>query len=76
MGDIGSGDASGVVIAERPVCDYPDPASISKENWAVAEEIIQEVIADIHPTLDSEEKRNNVIDYVQRLLKFSLGFEV
>ncbi|GFZ01739.1 PAP/OAS1 substrate-binding domain superfamily [Actinidia rufa] len=54
----------------------PDPSSIGEDNWVVAEETTQEVICCIHPTLDSEEKRRDVIDYVQRLIRCSLGFEV
>ncbi|PSS09551.1 hypothetical protein CEY00_Acc16573 [Actinidia chinensis var. chinensis] len=54
----------------------PDPSSIGEDNWAIAEETTQEVICCIHPTLDSEEKRRDVIDYVQRLIRCSLGFEV
>ncbi|CAK9164100.1 unnamed protein product [Ilex paraguariensis] len=54
----------------------PDPSSICKNCWAVAEETTQEVVNRIHPTLDSEEKRKDVIDYVQRLVRTSLVCEV
>ncbi|KAI7984220.1 hypothetical protein LOK49_LG15G01118 [Camellia lanceoleosa] len=54
----------------------PDPSSIGEESWAIAEQITQQVICCIHPTLDSEEKRKDVIEYVQRLIRCSLGFEV
>ncbi|GMP89936.1 hypothetical protein CsSME_00041289 [Camellia sinensis var. sinensis] len=54
----------------------PDPSSIGEESWAIAEQTTQQVICCIHPTLDSEEKRKDVIEYVQRLIRCSLGFEV
>lgn len=83
---------SGVVATEdrpRPVsllsslpplplraCSSPDPSVIEEDRWAVAEETAREVIGCVHPTLDSEEKRRDVIDYVQRLIRCSLGCEV
>lgn len=83
---------SGVVATEdrpRPVsllsslpplplraCSSPDPSVIEEDRWAVAEETAREVIGCVHPTLDSEEKRKDVIDYVQRLIRCSLGCEV
>ncbi|XP_057484694.1 uncharacterized protein LOC130771094 [Actinidia eriantha] len=76
---------NGVVTEDRPTgvsLSLPlrrsntDPSSIGEDNWAIAEETIREVICCIHPTLDSEEKRRDVIDYVQRLIRCSLGFEV
>lgn len=54
----------------------PDPSSIRAEIWGVAEETTREVVNCIHPTLDSEEKRKDVIDYIQRLIRGSLGCEV
>lgn len=77
MGDIGGAvEANGVAMEERLVNSGPDPSTICEEHWAVAEETTQEVVNCIHPTLDSEEKRKDVIDYVQRLIRYSLGFEV
>lgn len=76
MGDIGGGDANGVVMEERPVYMNPDPSSISEDYWAVAEETTLEIVNAIHPTMDSEEKRKDVIDYIQRLFSSSLGLEV
>ncbi|KAI8523462.1 hypothetical protein RHMOL_Rhmol13G0075700 [Rhododendron molle] len=57
-------------------CSSPDPSVIEEDRWAVAEETAREVIGCVHPTLDSEEKRKDVIDYVQRLIRCSLGCEV
>lgn len=55
----------------------PDPSSISEEIWGTAEQTTsQEVLSCIHPTLDSEEKRKDVIEYVQRLIRCSIGVEV
>ncbi|MCE5165767.1 hypothetical protein HAX54_012185 [Datura stramonium] len=54
----------------------PDPSEVTEDCWAVAEEAIKEVVNCVHPTLDTEEKRKDVIDYVQRLIRCSLGCEV
>nr|XP_016467072.1 PREDICTED: poly(A) RNA polymerase cid14-like [Nicotiana tabacum] len=54
----------------------PDPLTVTEDCLAVAEEATEEVVNCVHPTLDTEEKRKAVIDYVQRLIKFSLGCEV
>lgn len=53
-----------------------DPASISKECLSAAEEAAEEVLNCVHPTLDAEEKRRDVIDYVQQLVKIHLNSEV
>lgn len=76
MGDIGADEANGVVMEDRLVSTNPDPSTISEDYWAVAEQTTQEVVNSIHPTLDFEEKRKDVIDYVQRLIRCSLGFQV
>ncbi|KAB5512910.1 hypothetical protein DKX38_029938 [Salix brachista] len=54
----------------------PDPWSIVEENWERAEEVTREIVYTIHPTVESNFKRKQVIGYVQRLIKSSLGFEV
>ena len=54
----------------------PDPWSIVEENWERAEEFTREIVYRIHPTVESNFKRKQVIGYVQRLVKSSLGFEV
>lgn len=53
-----------------------DSASISKECLSAAEEAAEEVLNCVHPTLDAEEKRRDVIDYVQQLVKIHLNSEV
>jgi hypothetical protein len=47
-----------------------------EENWERAEEFTREIVYRIHPTVESNFKRKQIIGYVQRLIKSSLGFEV
>ncbi|CAN4098668.1 unnamed protein product [Withania somnifera] len=54
----------------------PDPSEITEDCWAVVEEAVKEVVNCVHPTVDTEEKRKDVVDYVQRLIRCSLGCEV
>lgn len=54
----------------------PDPSEVTEDCWAVCEEAVKEVVNCVHPTLDTEEKRKDVVDYVQRLIRNSLGCEV
>lgn len=54
----------------------PDPASIALESWARAETTTQEIVSCIQPTLVADQKRKDVIDYVQRLLRYCIGYEV
>ena len=76
MGDLQdfSRQPYGVVMEDCP--SNPDLASIEEGGWGIAEETTQQVVCCIHPTLDSEEKRKDVIEYVQKLIRFSLGCEV
>ncbi|KAK1364009.1 PAP/OAS1 substrate-binding domain superfamily protein [Heracleum sosnowskyi] len=54
-----------------------DPTAIGEDVWETAEQVAwDEVLASIHPTLDSEEKRKDVIEYVHKLIKRSIGVEV
>ncbi|KAL7113830.1 hypothetical protein ACP275_04G083200 [Erythranthe tilingii] len=60
-------------------CTVTDPAPLSEECLsaaAEAEAAAQQVVNCVHPTLDSEEKRRDVIDYVQRLIKSHINCEV
>ncbi|KAA8517667.1 hypothetical protein F0562_015141 [Nyssa sinensis] len=67
---------------ERPVpspsssSSNPSPSSIGAECWARAEQAIQKIIFQVQPTDVSEERRKEVIDYVQRLIRGCLGCEV
>ncbi|GAB4856252.1 hypothetical protein Ancab_014179 [Ancistrocladus abbreviatus] len=54
----------------------PDPFGVRAEKWAQAELVTQEIIWRVQPTVASEERRREVIDYVQRLLRTRLGYEV
>ncbi|KAF3454811.1 hypothetical protein FNV43_RR05259 [Rhamnella rubrinervis] len=54
----------------------PDPSLISADSWARAETTTQEIVSKIQPTLVADQKRKDVIDYVQRLLRNYIGCEV
>ncbi|KAL1545092.1 hypothetical protein AAHA92_21860 [Salvia divinorum] len=54
----------------------PDPDSLKDECLSAAEEAAQKVLNCIHPTLDSEEERRDILDYMQRLIKSHLNCEV
>ncbi|XP_034688498.1 uncharacterized protein LOC117916529 isoform X1 [Vitis riparia] len=54
----------------------PLPASIAGDSWAAAERATQEIVAKMQPTLGSMRERQEVIDYVQRLIGCYLGCEV
>ncbi|CAA3016173.1 Hypothetical predicted protein [Olea europaea subsp. europaea] len=87
MGDLETKSSSGGVLVEDGHLVFglgsisgsgrrqPDPASITDECFLAAEEAAEQVMNCIHPTLDTEEKRKDVIDYVQRLLKRHLDCE-
>ncbi|CAA3018248.1 Hypothetical predicted protein [Olea europaea subsp. europaea] len=49
---------------------------IGRERWARAEKAAEKIICDVHPTSVSEQRRRDIIDYVQRLIGNSLGVEV
>ncbi|WZY84809.1 hypothetical protein YC2023_031193 [Brassica napus] len=54
------------------------PLSLSNkpEFWNRMEEATREIIEQVHPTLASEDRRRDVTDYMQRLIKMTLGCEV
>ncbi|KAF9594560.1 hypothetical protein IFM89_033530 [Coptis chinensis] len=54
----------------------PNPSSVSEECWFRAEEITEEIITQIQPTVVSEQRRKAVIEYVQSLIGGYLGSEV
>ncbi|KAE8039405.1 hypothetical protein FH972_011820 [Carpinus fangiana] len=76
--------SSGVVLGEYCLCGAspplpalnPDPVSIGAESWAAAERTTHEVVCRIHPTLATDYKRREVIEYVQGLIKSRVGCEV
>ncbi|XP_055812753.1 uncharacterized protein LOC129882479 isoform X2 [Solanum dulcamara] len=49
---------------------------IGSERWAMAEKVTQNILRRVQPTTVSEKRRKDVIDYVQRLIRGSLGCEV
>ncbi|KAL3818791.1 hypothetical protein ACJIZ3_004696 [Penstemon smallii] len=72
-------DRSGVEV--RPVAtpttfSESSPTEIVLNNWATAEEAASEIILKVQPTSVSEDRRRDVIDYVQRLIRNFLGVEV
>lgn len=50
--------------------------SIGPESFKKAEKSVQKIIFKVLPTAVSEERRHKLIDYLQRLLKTSVGCEV
>ncbi|KAL0460361.1 UNVERIFIED_CONTAM: hypothetical protein Slati_0663300 [Sesamum latifolium] len=84
MGELGMVNSKGSFSSEEGTLAFgsglkcssqPDPASISEECLCAAEEAAEQVLNCVHPTLDSEEKRRDVIDYVQLLVKSHLNCE-
>jgi hypothetical protein len=54
----------------------PDPSSISPDAWEPFEAAALGVMGRIQPTVLSEARRAAVVDYVQRLVRCSVGCEV
>ncbi|PON37671.1 hypothetical protein PanWU01x14_318290 [Parasponia andersonii] len=54
----------------------PEPALISSESWDRAETMTQEIVSRIQPTQVADQKRRDIIEYVQRLIRFYTGCEV
>lgn len=83
MGDLREPDG-GAAAGDDRVSTLPwtslssnsSPSSIPPESLEKAEKSIQKIIFKVLPTFVSEERRNKVIDYVQRLLRTSIGCEV
>lgn len=49
---------------------------VQPEFWNRVEDATREIIENVHPTLVSEDRRRDVIDYMQRLIRMTLGCEV
>ncbi|XP_062198371.1 uncharacterized protein LOC133901096 isoform X2 [Phragmites australis] len=60
----------------EPISSHPDPNSISPDAWRRFESAADAVVRKIQPTVSSERLRAAVIDYVQRLFRFSVGCQV
>ncbi|CAH8308706.1 unnamed protein product [Eruca vesicaria subsp. sativa] len=66
------------VLEETSSSFQPPPRSLPNqpEFWNRVEESTREIIEHVHPTLVSEDRRRDVIDYMQRLIRMTLGCEV
>ncbi|XP_059462586.1 uncharacterized protein LOC132191531 isoform X2 [Corylus avellana] len=74
-------EPNGPLLEERPSSSSSSSRSsnqtaIGAEFWLRAEEATQGIIAQVQPTVVSGNRRKAVIDYVQRLIRTSLGCEV
>ncbi|XP_022761407.1 uncharacterized protein LOC111307625 isoform X2 [Durio zibethinus] len=81
MGDLRdwSPEPNGVASEERSSSSSSsssNQAGIGAEYWTKAEKATQGIMAQVRPTVVSEERRKAVIDYVQRLIRNYLGCEV
>ncbi|KAJ6806395.1 uncharacterized protein M6B38_174290 [Iris pallida] len=54
----------------------PHPTEVADSSWRRAEEATADVIESIQPTMVSERRRKEVVEYVQRLIGGFLGCEV
>uniref|UniRef100_A0A2P2MG45 Uncharacterized protein MANES_07G140200 n=1 Tax=Rhizophora mucronata TaxID=61149 RepID=A0A2P2MG45_RHIMU len=52
------------------------PLSVDSELWLMAEQRTGEILCTIEPVLASEQKRREVIDYIQRLIQGHFGTKV
>ncbi|XP_031103777.1 uncharacterized protein LOC116007281 isoform X1 [Ipomoea triloba] len=59
-----------------PSAPNPDPSSIGSERWARAENLTRDIIQNVQPTTEFEERRKALINYIQRLIRDSLHCEV
>lgn len=84
MGDL---HLNGVVFAEdRPYSSSPpspplpvfnpDPSSVTDEASSAAEQTTAEILRRIQPTLAADRRRREVVDYVQRLIRYGARCEV
>lgn len=84
MGDL---HVNGVVFGEdRPYSSSPpspplpvlnlDPSFVTEEGWSAAEETTAEILRRIQPNLAADRRRRDVVDYVQRLIRFGARCEV
>lgn len=84
MGDL---HANGIVFGEDRPCgssppspplpiSNPDPSSVAADAWAAAEQTTGEILRSIQPTLAADRRRREVVDYVQRLIRYGARCEV
>nr|GEY03069.1 reverse transcriptase domain-containing protein [Tanacetum cinerariifolium] len=74
MGDLGVGTEEDRPWFAGPLSN-PDPDGIGVETWVESEETGREVLNCVYPTFDSDEKRKDVIEFIQRLIRFHLRLE-
>lgn len=53
-----------------------NPLPIDAESWMIAEERAHEILTTIQPAIVSDRSRNEIINYVQTLIKSHDGIEV
>ncbi|KAE9615103.1 hypothetical protein Lal_00048370 [Lupinus albus] len=84
MGDL---HHNGVVLGEDRPCassppsppltsSYLDPLSVTPGVWSVAENATRQILCRIQPTLAADRRRREVVDYVQRLIRYGARCEV
>ncbi|XP_015931802.1 uncharacterized protein LOC107458102 isoform X2 [Arachis duranensis] len=84
MGDL---HVNGVVFGEDRPCassppspplplSNPDPSSVAADAWSAAEATTSAILRRIRPTLGADRKRREVVDYVQRLIRYGARCEV
>ncbi|XP_019432322.1 PREDICTED: uncharacterized protein LOC109339354 [Lupinus angustifolius] len=84
MGDL---HLNGVVFGEdRPCASSPpspplpsshlNPSSVTPGVWSVAENATRQILCRIQPTLAADRRRREVVDYVQRLIRYGARCEV
>ncbi|XP_022733743.1 uncharacterized protein LOC111287433 [Durio zibethinus] len=77
MGDLRDwSPKSNDVVSNQRSSSSSNQAGIGAEYLQKAEEATQGIIAQVQPTVVSEERRKSVIDYVLRLIRNHLGYEV
>ncbi|KAH6786979.1 hypothetical protein C2S52_006531 [Perilla frutescens var. hirtella] len=80
MGDlpVGGGGAAEVKPMASHSTSFTEPnrLEIGRENWVAADRAAREIIWKVQPTPVSEERRKEVVDYIQRLIRDCLGAEV
>lgn len=83
MGEFREVSVISLTEEERPPCvvlhspdPNPSPDQIGAERWALAEKSTQNIISKVQPTVVSERRRTQVIDYVRQLIRRSNGCEV
>lgn len=76
MGDLPGCGGAAAELKHLTSSAGPIPAVVRPENWVAADKAIREIIRKVQPTSVSEERRQAVIHYIQRLIRSRLGAEV